>query len=280
MTNAPPISLPALRFFRRIVRGYFRRHFHAVRISGAAGFSALAKSDAGPMIVYANHSSWWDPMVSVYLAERFMSARQHYAPMDAAALERYAVLKRVGIFGVEMNSTRGAATFLRTSEAILASGGVVWITPQGRFVDSRTRPLEFKPGLSALASRVAASTGWCTVVPLAIEYPFWDERLPECLLHFGETVRVESGDDPEILQPRLVSSLEVAMNNLSAIAMQRDAQSFDTLSHGKLGTGGFYGGWQRLKAFLIRGPYYAEHTAKLKRRADLASSTERADDDV
>jgi 1-acyl-sn-glycerol-3-phosphate acyltransferase len=278
MMNAPPISLPALRLFRRIVRGYFRRHFHAVRISGASGFSALAKSNAGPVIVYANHSSWWDPMVSVYLAERFMSARQHYAPMDAIALERYAVLKHVGIFGVEMNSVRGAVTFLRTSETILVSGGVLWITPQGRFVDSRARPVEFKPGLSALASRVAASIGRCTVVPLAIEYPFWDERLPECLLHFGQPVRVQSGHDPEILQPRLVHSLEVAMNNLSAIAMQRDARSFDTLSHGKLGTGGFYGGWQRLKAFLTRRPYHAEHTTILKRRTNLASSKERTDD--
>ena len=276
--NAPPISQPALRFFRRIVWGYFRRHFHAVRISGAARFSALAKSDAGPLIVYANHSSWWDPMVSVYLAERLMDNRQHYAPMDAAALERYAVLKRVGIFGVEMNSARGAMKFLKISETILASGGVVWITPQGRFVDSRARPLEFKPGLSALASRVAARTGRCTVVPLAIEYPFWDERLPECLLYFGEPLKVYSPHDSEKLQLELVQSLETAMNTLRSIAIQRDARNFDTLSHGKLGTGGFYGGWQKLKASLTGRPYQAEHTVLPEYGNDLASCKERGDD--
>jgi 1-acyl-sn-glycerol-3-phosphate acyltransferase len=278
MTNAPAISMPALRFFRRIVRGYFRRHFHAIRISGAERFSALAHSEAGPVIVFGNHSSWWDPMVSIYLAERLMDNRRHYAPMDAAALERYPVLKRVGIFGVEMNSARGAVTFLRTSEAILASGGVVWITPQGRFVDSRARPLEFKPGLSALTSRVAASTGWCTVVPLAIEYPFWDERLPECLLHFGEPLKVDSPQDSEKLQLELVQSLETAMNTLRFIAMQRDARNFDTLSHGKLGTGGLYGGWQRLKASLTGRPYQAEHTVLSKCGEDLASCKERSDD--
>lgn len=278
MMNAPPISLPVLRFFRRIVRGYFRRHFHAVRISGAARFSVLAKSDAGPVIVYANHSSWWDPMVSVYLAEKLMDTRQHYAPMDAAALKRYAVLERVGMFGVEMNSTRGAATFLKTSEAILASGGVVWITPQGRFVDSRARPLEFKSGLSALASRVAASTGWCTVVPLAVEYPFWDERLPECLLHFGEPLKVDSSQDSEKLQLELVQSLETAMNTLRSLAMQRDARNFDTLSYGKLGTGGFYGGWQKVKASFTGRPYQEEHTILPEYANDLASCKERGDD--
>jgi len=181
----------------------------------------------------------------------------------------------VGIFGVEMNSARGAVTFLRTSEAILASGGVVWITPQGRFVDSRVRPLEFKPGLSTLASRVAASTGWCIVVPLAIEYPFWDERLPECLLHFGEPLRVDSSQDSEKLQQELVQSLETAMNTLQFIATQRDARNFDTLSHGKLGTGGFYGVWQRLKASMAGRRYQAEHTVMPE---DLASCKERGDD--
>jgi 1-acyl-sn-glycerol-3-phosphate acyltransferase len=276
--NVPPISQLALRFFRRIVRGYFRRHFHAVRISGAARFSALTKSDAGPVIVYANHSSWWDPMVSVYLAERLMGTRQHYAPMDAAALERYAALKRVGIFGVEMNSARRAATFLRTSEAILASGGVLWITPQGRFVDSRTRPLEFKPGLSTLVSRVAASTGWCTVVPLAIEYPFWDERLPECLLYFGEPLKVDSPQDSEKLQQELLQLLETAMNTLRFIAIQRDARNFDTLAHGRLGTGGVYAGWQKLKASLTGLPYQAEHTVMPACDKDVASCKERDDD--
>jgi 1-acyl-sn-glycerol-3-phosphate acyltransferase len=276
--DAPPISLMTLRFFRRIVRGYFRRHFHAVRVSGAERFAALAKSSAGPVIVYANHSSWWDPMVSVYLAEKLMDARQHYAPMDAAALERYAILKRVGIFGVEMNSARGAAKFLKTSKAILTAGGVVWVTPQGRFVDGRARPLEFKPGLSALASRVAASIGRCTVVPLAIEYPFWDERLPECLLHFGEPVKVDSGQGAEMLQPQLVESLEVTMNTLRAMAIERDARNFDTLTHGKLGAGGFYGGWQRLKASFTNRPYNAEHTTMPKRGTDPVSCKEHGND--
>jgi hypothetical protein len=161
--EAPPISLMTLRFFRRIVRGYFRRHFHAIRVSQVERFSALAKSNAGPVIVYANHSSWWDPMVSVYLAERLMDARQHYAPMDAAALERYAILKRVGIFGIETNSARGAVKFLKTSESILIAGGVVWITPQGRFVDSRVRPLEFKPGLSVRLGITSSCKDWAVL---------------------------------------------------------------------------------------------------------------------
>ena len=91
----PHISGFVLGFFRRIARGYFRRHFRAVRVSAGERFSGLPE---GPLIVYGNHSSWWDPMVSVMLAAKLMPGRKHYAPMDAAALGRYGILKHIGVF--------------------------------------------------------------------------------------------------------------------------------------------------------------------------------------
>jgi 1-acyl-sn-glycerol-3-phosphate acyltransferase len=258
--SAPAISRPALGFFRRIVRGYFRRHFHGVRVSGAERFVAVGAATR-PLLIYANHGSWWDPMVSILLAERLMSRRDHFAPMDADALERYGILRRVGIFPVEMKSARGAVQFLRTGEEIVRGGGVLWVTPQGRFVDARVRPLEFKPGLATLAARVATREGSCTLMPLAIEYPFWDERLPECLLGFGDAVVVTAGEEADSVQVRLVAALEVAMKELQERAMRRDAAAFDELLDGTLGAGGFYALGQRVKAMVLRRPYRAEHTA-------------------
>lgn len=254
--NAPAISTPILRFFRRIVRGYFRRHFHAVRVAHAERFTRLN----GPLIVYANHSSWWDPMVCVLLAERLMPERKHYAPMDAAALARYGILKRIGIFPVEMSSARGAVQFLRIGEQVLASGGALWVTPQGRFADPRERPLQFKAGMAALAARVAASTGSCILLPLAIEYPFWDERLPETLLCFGEPQLVRSGESAEVIQQRSIAALEAALEEIKARAMARDPSGFEMLTQGSLGTGGFYALGKRITSFITRRPYVPEHT--------------------
>ena len=254
--DAPVISLPILGLFRHIVRGYFHRHFHAVRVSAASQF----KHDGIPLIIYANHSSWWDPMVSILLAERFMPERSHYAPMDAEALARYGILRKVGIFPVEMKTARGAVQFLRTGMAILERGGVLWVTPQGRFVDVRTRPLVFKRGLAALAVRVSAVSGGCTVLPLAIEYPFWDERLPEALLRFGEPVRVLAGETAESLQARLIDALVTTMDELSELTATRDAGVFKTLSQGRPGVGGFYGMGKKLRAMVLRQSLLAEHT--------------------
>jgi hypothetical protein len=91
-------------------------------------------------------------------------------------------------------------------------------------------------------------------------------------------VKVNAGQDAEILQQQLVESLETAMNTLRTMAIERNARNFHTFSHGKLGTGGFYGVWQRLKASLTGRPYHAEHTVMPKRRADLGSCEDHAND--
>jgi 1-acyl-sn-glycerol-3-phosphate acyltransferase len=257
--NVPKISAPLLWFFRRTVRRYFRRQFHGVRISGAERLVG----DGGPLIIYANHSSWWDPMVLMLLGKRFFPRLKHYAPMDAEALDRYAIFKRLGIFPVVMKTSRGAVQFLKMGEAILASGGVLWVTPQGRFVDGRERPLVFKPGLAALAQRVAERSGSCTVLPLAIEYAFWDERVPETLLRIGQPVQVTAMDTEDV-QERLVAALEIAMDELRALSQLRDAGRFTTLIGGTVGTGGFYALGERIRAVIRRKPYRAEHTATVE----------------
>ena len=254
--SVPSISMLLLRMFRRIVRGYFRRGFHGVRVRGAERLAGIH----GPLIVYANHGSWWDPMVCFLLAERLFPRLQHFAPMDERALARYGVLRKLGIFGVETDSARGAVRFLRTGAAVLAGGGVLWVTPQGKFVDARVRPLVFRPGLAGLATRMAATRGECTVLPLAIEYCFWDERTPECLLEFGKPLVIGRGETPASLQGRLEAALETVMDGLKECSVQRDAREFTIISVGRVGTGGVYALGQRMKALLLRRPYRAEHT--------------------
>ena len=60
------------------------------------------------------------------------------------------------------------------------------VTPQGRFADVRERPVHFEAGLGHLAARVQRAL----FVPFAVEYVFWEERLPEILVRFGEPVEV------------------------------------------------------------------------------------------
>src|SRR4051794_37838764 len=147
----PRISPLLLGWFTWYCRGYLGRHFHSLRIS-RAGLPPETRDI--PLVIYTNHASWWDPLVGLVLKEAFFTERALYAPIDAGMLARYRMFAKLGFFGVEQHSRRGAVQFLRASEVILQSPrNILAVTPQGRFVDVRERPVRFQPGLGHLATR-------------------------------------------------------------------------------------------------------------------------------
>ena len=254
-TRVPAVSRPILSVFLQIVRLNLRRSFHKVRVHGIERL----RDNTGPIIVYMTHASWWDPMIGFLLWAQ-LPGRSHYGPMDAAALGRYKILSKVGVFPVDLSGGRGGIQFLRTAEEILRTGGVLWLTPQGRFTDVRDRPPVFKAGLASLVARVPE----CTLIPVAIEYTFWDERTPEALLSIGEPQHWRGDETTAALDERLATALSIAMADLEARARTRDPAAFaTTLLQGRAGVGGFYEFGQRLRAILLRQPYQAEHTAEL-----------------
>lgn len=250
----PKISPWLAAWFGRYAHGYVRRHFHAVRVSRAG---MPARDFAEPLVVFGNHSSWWDPLIGLILARRFFPNRELFAPMDEAALARYRFFARLGFFGVEMDSPRGGARFLRTSEAILQRpGAMLWLTPQGRFADARERPIGFKPGIGHLAARSAGAA----FLPVAVEYPFWHERTAEVLVHFGAPVFADgAAREPREWTGVLETALETTQNALARESQARDAAAFETILAGRAGIGGVYDGWRKLRARWRGETFHAEH---------------------
>ena len=255
VVGPPPISLWTLAFFRRIVRSYFRRHFRAVQVQGAEHFTNVGD---GPLIVYGNHVSWWDPMLITFMAHRLLPNRRHYAPMLAEPLKRYAILRKIGIFPVELGSRKGAVEFAQTAGRILASGGVLWITPQGRFADVRERPLGFKSGLAQLVKSVPN----VRLIPMAVEYTFWSERLPEALARVGAEFSVDTSLDAATITQQLELTLETLMDELREVSLTRDPLQFSTILEGRRGTGGFYALGKRIRALVTGKSFQADHSAR------------------
>jgi 1-acyl-sn-glycerol-3-phosphate acyltransferase len=243
-----------LSLFTVYLHWYVGRHFHAIRVAHAARFAIVT----GPTIVYSNHASWWDPLALILFSRYFLPTSDHYGPMDATALKHYGFMRKLGLFPVEPGSSRGAVQFLRTAEEILSRpGSVLWVTPEGRFTDTRTRPVVFRPGLAALVARLGA----CTLVPLAAEYTFWDERLPEILICCGQPIKVNDGREHSMEEwnERLCAALAATQDELAALAKLRDPASFETILSGRLGISGVYGGWKRLLALLTGRGYQSSH---------------------
>jgi 1-acyl-sn-glycerol-3-phosphate acyltransferase len=216
-----------------------RRHFREVLVESPA----LGEFADGPLVVLMNHSSWWDPLLSIVLAERYFTGRSHYGAMDATALSHYAIFRRLGVFGVERGSGAGAARFLRTADVVLSRpGATLWVTPQGRFVDVRQRPVTLMPGVAHVAARL--TTG--TLLPLALEYTFGEERLPVVLARFGTPLKVaaHAGLTADGWQARLSDALGETQDALARLVIARDREAFEVLVSGRGGIGNWYGWWR------------------------------------
>lgn len=247
----PEISPALLAWFRRSADGSLGRHFHALRLSSSGGPPGPTELPSDrPLVVYFNHPSWWDPLIALRLAYQAFPERRHFGPIEAGALGRYKLSERLGFFGIETGTIRGARRFLAVSRQVLARPRTaLWMTPEGRLTDPRERPTRLRSGLGHLANQVKDAL----LLPLALEYPFWEERSPEALARFGEPVSVgDAGMSPADWCEVLAHRLETAQDALAEEALSRDPARFDTLLDGGVGTGGPSDLWRRLRA-KVRG---------------------------
>lgn len=251
----PPVSGGLMKLFAAYSRRCVRRNFHALRILK----HGLPPGDPSrPLVIFLNHASWWDPLVCLLLSREFFPDHHSFAPIDPAALERYRFFKRLGFFGIEPQTQRGARTFLRTSHALLASSrNALWLTPQGRFMDVRERPLRLQEGVGALAAREPATI----FLPLAIEYAFWTEPRPEILVAFGDPFL--PGNEPARAAAEwtrtLAEALESVQDELATSSCRRDVNEWITLNRGKSGVSGIYDRWRWLQARMHGEKFEREH---------------------
>ena len=232
-----------------------RKDFHAVRLS-----RSVAPPDpvAPRLVVYSNHPSWWDAAIYSVLAARLFPGRRGYAPIDRAMMSRYRFMARIGAFGVEQNSLRGAAFFMAAAAEILAEPeGLMFVTAQGRFIDARERPIRLAPGLIHLVDRVPEAI----LVPMALDYPFWDERKPELLVRFGAAVSATALRplDRKARHAELAGRLASTMDGLATEGMDRKASAFTTLIEGRVGVSGFYDAWRHARAAVGGERFNAAH---------------------
>jgi 1-acyl-sn-glycerol-3-phosphate acyltransferase len=254
----PQVSPAFMKMFAAYTRRYVGRNFHSLRILR----SAPPRDCACPLVIYLNHAAWWDPLVCLLLAREFFAGRTSFTPIESAMLARYGFFKRLGFFGIEPNTAHGARTFLRTAHAILASSAhALWLTPQGRFMDVRDRPLRLEDGLGALAAREPDTA----FVPLAIEYAFWTEPSPEILIAFGEPILARDPRAPADWTRTFTAALEAAQDELAARSCQRDPADWLTIGRGKTGIELIYDGWRRLRATLRGEQFVAEHSPQSAR---------------
>jgi 1-acyl-sn-glycerol-3-phosphate acyltransferase len=156
MIEARPSSLFCA-WFSRDAEKRLRRMFGVGRMAGLDALRA-AFADDGAVLVVSNHTSWWDPIVAIWLCRRVLGV-DAYAMMDAKNLRKLPFFAKVGAFGVDLDDPRDGARAMRYAVKLLRKPRkLVWIFAQGRETPITLRPLGFREGsahIAKLAPRAA-----------------------------------------------------------------------------------------------------------------------------
>ncbi|EYF03787.1 lysophospholipid acyltransferase family protein [Chondromyces apiculatus] len=166
-------------WFAGHARGRIHGAFSEVWVRGVEETRALVAE--APLLLVANHTSWWDPLLILHLSQHTLEVDGH-AMMDAKNLRRLPFFAKVGAFGVDLESAAdGAAAIKYAAKLLDRPGRAVWVFPQGRERPAGQRPLGFKAG-SAEIARVARRA---RVVPVGIRYEMGGEERPRLYVSFG-----------------------------------------------------------------------------------------------
>lgn len=173
------------------------------------------QNDYNPMpgqktIYYLNHSSWWDGLIPFLLNQK--KFRQNaWAMMEDKQLHRYPFFRRLGVFSINLSSTRPSMQSMRYAvESMQRPNASLYIYPQGKIVPFTTENLNFKKGIGWLAKK----TPDADIVPVAIYIHTKESDKPRLEILVGKKAEVNRNQPSEQISKELEYELILLLKKL------------------------------------------------------------------
>ncbi len=217
-----------------LVRASLRRMFVRVRVCNAGDDP---RATGLPLLVIANHPTWWDGYVALLLSRHFGARR--FLMMDAAQLRRYGFFAWLGCFGVERSDARDvtrslayAANLLRIHKPVW-----VWLFPQAEITPASARPVALHGGVAHILRRATAGDRTIGVLPVAWEYVFRGEQHPEVVVRLGEVRRFDAAGARDVARVTacLSAALTSVMDDVARDVAKDDFAAYRTIFRGRSG---------------------------------------------
>jgi chlorobactene lauroyltransferase len=193
-------------------RNLFKRRFHSLK---AANFDFLRERDARkPLIIYANHSSWWDGLVAFEISRA--TDLDSFILMEEKHLKKLFLFRQLGAFSVVRDKAREALKSINYSVELLKKNPnrALWIFPQGAIQPNDLRPISFYNGISRIVEKLEE----CNVVSLAIRYEFLGEYKPQIFVKVNEPelVKIDKNFNSKLLTKNFELNLTRNLDELKA----------------------------------------------------------------
>lgn len=207
-------------------RHLLKRRFNSFRVSG---LNYLERSDAErlPLIVYANHSSWWDGLVFLEILRRFDF--ENYVMMEEKQLRKLFFFRRLGAFSVVRENPRQAIRSINYAANLLSEkyNRTLLIFPQGEILPNDARPLRFYQGLARIIEKVQV----CRLVPAALRLEFAGNYKPEIYAKIGEPEirQIDQTFDAKGATKNYERRLTETLDSLKQEIIMRKTENYDVI---------------------------------------------------
>ncbi|MEO8513830.1 MAG: lysophospholipid acyltransferase family protein [Ignavibacteria bacterium] len=219
-------NTPLGKLFAIYHKRLLKKHFFAVQLAGMENFELI--NDSMPVIMYANHSNWWDGFIAYLITNRLLK-KDDYLMMDIEQMKKYSFFKYIGVFSVNRNIPAEAVRSLNyAAELLTNSNKYMWIFPQGEMLPQDKRPLKFFSGIA----KIAEKTGSINLVPVCFRYEFIMEQRPEVFISIGKP-EIVAGKINGDLTESLRSTFESQLDKLKDDVLIGNTSAFKTIFIGK-----------------------------------------------
>lgn len=208
-------------------RNLLRRRFNGLRVRGFEYMRCQATAEDGvPMLIYMNHSSWWDALAPVYVAR--CAGVEWYAMMEEKQLIQFPFFRSLGCFSVVRENPRAARLSLDYAARLIeGTNRAVGIFPQGDTLPNDVRPLAFYSGAAHVARRLKT----VRLMPLAMRYEHLADFRPEIFVRIGEpeTLTGHEKIDVKELTARLAERLTREVDAMKRDIIEQNFEGFEEI---------------------------------------------------
>lgn len=192
-----------------LIKAQLRSSFHRVYLRQAA---PPPGPDSPPLIMFGNHSAWWDAHLAMALNEECWHT-DGYVMVEDLQLARYGFFRWCGAFSVNRRDPRSAVESMNYAVSLLteaprlgAGPRALLIFPQGEIRANDVRPLAFYQGVGRIASKTAQRAGACALYPIALRYEFIGEQKPDAFISVAQPLVAHKEDGASALDPRQITA--------------------------------------------------------------------------
>ncbi len=188
-------------FFKQYARWKMRSAFHRITLDGTF-------TDRGmPVLMVANHTSWWDGFWAVHLCRERLHRLFHFMMLEEQ-LKRFWFFRYTGGFSVRKHSRSALESIHYAAELLRQPNNMVLLFPQGEIQSMHCQQIVFERGAERIISIVGADRIQVIMVVFLVDY--FSQPRPSLYIYYEEYIA-----------PNKHGGLELAYRNFHAKCIAR-----------------------------------------------------------